>query len=662
MNRPVFAVSAALASLFIVLSALFPRRAARAVAWVQDGILSDFGWFYILAVALLLLFVVVLLFSPYGRIRLGHDGDEPEYSYPTWFAMLFSAGMGIGLLFYGVAEPVQHFVAPLGAAGGTVEAAKAAFVTTLFHWGLHAWGIYVVVGLALAYFAYRHDLPLTIRSTLLPLLGDRIHGPLGHAADTLAVLGTLFGLATSLGFGALQANAGLAYLGVADNGLPQQLALIGLITLAATASVASGLDRGVRRLSELNLLLALLLLLFVFIVGPSVFLLSTFVEGVGNYLSQIVGLSFRTTAFRGVEWQKSWTMFYWGWWVSWAPFVGMFIARISRGRTLREFVAGVLFVPALFNALWFTVFGNTALHSELFGPGGIAEVVARDMPAALFTLLDQLPWAGLTTALATVLVVTFFITSADSGALVIDILAHGGDPTPPLWSRIFWALSAGGVAAVLLVAGGLQALQTAAIVMALPFLLIMIAMAASLLRALRADPGQDQAESGPALVPAADFALPVSEDAGPGDDWRARLAEVVGRPGRAREGAASPRERTRRELRDFIAATAVPAFAQIQGELARHGRRVAVDRHPYHVRVAVLSGDGREFVYTLRARADAYGAFRMADAADGAGRQEPSRAEVVLVGGVRKSLPLSHCTRERLIGDFIAEYAKWLGW
>ncbi|MFW5972967.1 MAG: BCCT family transporter, partial [Bacteroidota bacterium] len=479
---PVFYVAAALILAFVIYGALFTEHAGVVFDRIQTGIADGMGWFYILTVASFLFFIVYLFFSRFRDVRLGPDNAEPEYSYPSWFAMLFSAGMGIGLLFYSVAEPILHFADPPVVEDGTFLAARRAMTITFFHWGFHAWAVYIVVGLSLAYFSFRHGLPLTIRSTLYPLIGDRIYGNIGNAIDTFAVLGTMFGVATSLGLGVMQVNAGLNYLFGAPIETWVQIVLIVVITLIATVSVVLGLDRGIRRLSELNLVLALLLLVFVFTLGPSIFLLNAFLENVGQYFQEFAFTTFRTYAFQDTDWQANWTLFYWGWWISWAPFVGMFIARISRGRTIGEFIAGVLIVPVLLTFIWMTVFGNTALHVELFGNGGIVEAVSESIPTALFVLLEQFPLSAVTSLIATIVIITFFVTSSDSGSLVIDIITSGGNPDPPVATRIFWALSEGGVAAVLLLAGGLSALQTAAITTGLPFAVIMVGICFALLR------------------------------------------------------------------------------------------------------------------------------------------------------------------------------------
>jgi choline/glycine/proline betaine transport protein len=392
------------------------------------------------------------------------------------------------LLFFGVAEPVTHFAQPPSGEALTVDAAKNAMLFTYFHWGFQAWATYLIVGLSLAYFAFRQGLPLTIRSSLYPLIGEKIYGPIGSAVDVFAVLGTMFGVATSLGIGVTQVNAGLNYLfGVAIS--PEvQVLLIAAITVMATLSVITGLNGGIRRLSELNMVLAIFLLLFVLLSGPTAALLGAFVQNVGNYLGNFVPLTFNVYAYEPNEWIGDWTLFYWGWWISWSPFVGMFIARISRGRTIREFILGVLFVPAGFTFLWLSIFGNSALFLELSETGGeITSAVLSDMPTALYVFLEHLPFAPVICLLATLLIVTFFVTSSDSGSLVIDIITSGGNENPPVWQRIFWAISEGVVASVLLLAGGLGALQNAAISSALPFSIVMIFTCVGLYRALQVE-------------------------------------------------------------------------------------------------------------------------------------------------------------------------------
>jgi len=431
ISPPVFIISAVLTLALVLFAAIFTGPAGTLFNAVQGWISESVGWFYVLAVAGFIVFVISLALSGFGRIRLGPDHSEPDYTYTSWFAMLFSAGMGIGLMFFGVAEPVMHYVSPPVGDPETVEAARQSMRITFFHWGVHAWAIYAVVALSLAYFAFRQELPLTIRSSLYPLIGDRIYGPIGHTVDIFAVLGTIFGVATSLGFGVIQINSGLEYLFGIPNNVTIQVILIAVITAIATVSVALGLDAGIRRLSVLNMILAGGLLAFVLVAGPTVFLLQTLVQNTGNYLSNLFSMTFNLYAYEPTGWIGGWTLMYWGWWIAWAPFVGLFIARVSRGRTIREFVFGVLFVPLGFTLMWMTFFGNTALHMIMVqGITELADAVAADTSVALFQFFEQLPFSTLMAMIATLLVVTFFVTSSDSGSLVVDILASGGGTTP----------------------------------------------------------------------------------------------------------------------------------------------------------------------------------------------------------------------------------------
>ncbi|MHA7835937.1 MAG: BCCT family transporter [bacterium] len=482
----VFIPSAAVVFALVIFSVVDPARAEHLFLDLQDWIVVRFRWLFTGATLLFLVFSVWASFGERGRIRLGPPEEEPAFRLPSWFAMLFSAGMGIGIMFYGVAEPVLHAASPpLGEAGGA-HAERLAMTITFFHWGLHAWAVYVVMGLAIAYFGHRKGLPLAVRSTLHPLLGDRIHGPMGHAIDVLAVFGTLFGLATSLGLGAMQVNAGLHRLFGLAEGPAVQVGLIAVITLCATMSLVMGLDKGIRRLSELNILLACLLLVFVALSGPTLVLLQALPLRVFEYAVELVPLTMGFRTLGDTDWQKSWTLFYWAWWIAWSPFVGTFIARISRGRTLREFVLGVLLVPSFVSFVWFTVFGWTAIELEAQSPGVFA-TVQDDLSTGLYAVLERLPLSELSSFLAALTVAIFFVTSSDSGSFVVDILTSGGHPDPPVWQRVFWATSEGLVAAVLLMTGGLAALQSAAINTGLPFCVILVFVCIGLFKALRAE-------------------------------------------------------------------------------------------------------------------------------------------------------------------------------
>lgn len=493
----VFWPASVILAVFVALALIMPERLDGWLGSAMDTVVGDLGWFFVLTVTAMVFYSLWLIFSPMGDIVLGKPDDDPEFSLPSWFAMLFAAGMGIGLVFWGVAEPLNHFATPPpGTPEDSAARAREAMDTTFLHWGLHAWAIYVVVGLAIAYTVHRKGRPISIRWALEPLFGDRVKGWVGDVIDVLAIIGTVFGVATSLGFGVSQVGAGLGHLGVADVdpdtgtvGTTLLVLLIIGITAIATVSVVTGVDKGIRFLSNANMILAAVFLVTVLIVGPTFFLLSDFVQQLGSYLQNFLRLSFRTFAFTGDEgktWLSGWTTFYWGWWISWSPFVGVFIARISRGRTVREFVAGVLLAPTLVGLLWFSIFGGAGLHREMFGEGGLIEqtadgpVVSTDL--ALFQLVDGMPLSTLLSIVTIILVVVFFVTSSDSGSFVVDMIASGGDPNPPVWSRVLWASLEGGIAAALILVGGaggtgLDALQTMAILVAVPFTVVMILMA-----------------------------------------------------------------------------------------------------------------------------------------------------------------------------------------
>ncbi|MGM0567426.1 MAG: BCCT family transporter [Bacteroidota bacterium] len=484
VHPAVFLISALIILLFIGVTVVVGEPMKEVFLAVQEGISTNAGWFFILAVNFFLFFMLYLAFSKYGEIRLGGQEALPEFSRVSWFAMLFSAGMGIGILFWSVAEPVNHFQNPPITASETAAAAEQALNFSFLHWGLHAWGIYAFVALALAFFSFNRKMPLAMRSVFYPMFGDRIYGRPGNAIDILATIATVFGLATSLGFGVSQVNSGLNYLFGIQISVPVQVILIGIITLIATASVLSGINSGVRRLSELNIYLAALLLLFVLVFGPTLFILNAYGQSVGAYIESFFYKSLWAESFQRTGWQNDWTIFYWAWWISWSPFVGMFIARISRGRTIKEFVLGVLIVPTLLTFFWLTAFGGSAVILELDGVDAVSKVMEKDVALSLFALLENFPMSFLTNIVAILLIMSFFVTSADSGSLVVDMFTSGGKLKTPVTQRVFWAFSVGGVAAVLLYGGGLKALQTAAITTGLPFAVILLMMSRSLLKGL----------------------------------------------------------------------------------------------------------------------------------------------------------------------------------
>ena len=487
VNRPVFIASALLIVGFIVFGSLFGELAGEVFSQLQSFITHRFRWLFIILMNVTVVFSLYIALSRYGDIRLGHQTEHPEYSLLSWFGMLFSAGIGIGLLYWGTAEPLYHFMSPPMGQAETVEAAKQAMSISFLHWGIHAWALYCVVALSLAYFHYRRGLPLSIRSVLYPLIGQKIYGKWGHVVDTLAVFGTMFGVVTSLGLGAMQINAGFSNVFGIPNNVPVQLCLIAIITAMATLSVMMGLDKGIKRLSDINIVLTVLLLGFMLFFGPTQFIIDSFIENIGNYVSQLIPLGFWSEAYSNTDWQANWTIFYWAWWVSWSPFVGIFVARISRGRTIREFIFGVLFIPMLLLFFWFTTFGGSAVHMELMGNYGLIEAVKADYGSAIFKLIEYYPLTKPLTLVMVVMIMLWFVTSSDSASLVIDMLTAGGDTNPPKIQRLFWALSQGVIAAVLLVAGGLSALQAVAIIAGFPFAIVVFVMMYCLWRGLTRD-------------------------------------------------------------------------------------------------------------------------------------------------------------------------------
>jgi len=575
----VFFPAAILVFVGVAYSVLAGEQAEHIFSQIQIAITETTGWLYTVGVGFFLVALLIVAFSDWGRIKLGPDDSMPEYGFASWFAMLFSAGMGIGLMFFGVAEPLTHFLVPPEGDPETVEAARQAIILTFFHWGVHAWGIYVVVGLSLAYFTYRHGLPLTIRSALYPLIGDRIYGWMGHAVDTIAVLGTLFGVATSLGFGVTQINAGLNTLFDVPISETVQLILIAVITGLATISVVAGLDAGIKRLSEFNLYMAVALIAFVFLVGPTLFLISAFVQNIGDYLDQFATLTFNLDAYGDGEWVGSWTLFYWGWWISWSPFVGMFIARISRGRTVREFIFGVLIGPTLFTFFWMTVYGDSALRLALAGQADAMLDTVRNGTSelALFAFFEHLPLTPIISTVAVILVATFFVTSSDSGSLVKSTLASGGALEPPVSQRLFWALLEGVVAAVLLVTGGLAALQSATIAAALPFTLVLILSFFGLIRAWSLETARRAGRKTAAQLPVEGAAMP----------WKARLKNMFSRP-------------TGKEVDEYIAGTATDALTEVAEELRSYGYEVEQEGEKGMTSLRVTDAEKPEFLFKVQ--------------------------------------------------------------
>ncbi|MBZ9612192.1 BCCT family transporter [Rheinheimera maricola] len=502
IHNRVFLISALVVVLFVVLTISFQQQAEPVFSSMRGWLTSKLDWFFISAANIFVLLCLGLIVSPLGKVRLGGTEAKPDFGYAGWFSMLFAAGMGIGLMFYGVSEPLSHFSsayggvnvtdgvrtdwAPLaGAAGDALAAERLGMAATIYHWALHPWAIYAILALGLALFSFNKGLPLTIRSVFYPLLGERIWGWPGHIIDILAVFATLFGLATSLGLGASQAAAGLHYLFDWPQGSTMQILLVIGITAIALVSVLAGLEAGVKRLSEINMLLAALLLLFVIIVGPTLAIATGFVANLAAYLQHLPALA-NPLGREDVNFSQGWTAFYWAWWISWSPFVGMFIARVSRGRTVREFLISVLLIPSLACVLWMTVFGGTAISQVV--QQGYEAAAGAELPLQLFAMLDVLPLAQISSFIAIILVVVFFVTSSDSGSLVIDTIAAGGKVNAPTPQRVFWCTFEGLVAIALILGGGLVALQAMAVSTGFPFTLVLLASCVAVVKGLMSEP------------------------------------------------------------------------------------------------------------------------------------------------------------------------------
>ncbi|MGM0526253.1 MAG: BCCT family transporter [Pseudomonadota bacterium] len=637
---PVFLPAIFVIALLVIGTLSAPEKAGELFDSTLAGITKHFGWFYMLAVALFLMFIVGVGVSKWGRIKLGPDHCEPEYSFISWFAMLFSAGYGIALLFFGVAEPVLHYSEPPAGAAESVSSAKQAMQIAYFHWGFHIWAIYGLVGLVLAYFSFRHGLPLSMRSTLYPLIGDKINGPAGHAVDTFAILGTMFGIATTLGLSVIQINTGLNYLWEdIPIGSTVQIIAIAVITLAAIGSVVAGMDKGIKRLSLLNMTLVMFLLLFVFFAGPTVHILETFLQNTGAYLSGIVERTFNLQAYSRSDWIGNWTLFIFGWTIAWAPFVGLFIAKISRGRTIRQYVFGVMLVPSIFTFFWFAVFGDTALNMIMNeGYTSLIGEVQNNQAVALFKLYENLPLTSIISFATVILIITFFVTSSDSGSLVIDSLSSGGMLETPVWQRVFWASTEGIVASVLLLAGGLGALQTAAITSALPFAVIILISAVGMWRALVIEGHQYNS------LQSHRHAHRRGVNEGP-DYWKKRLSGLVDFP-------------KKDPVLDFIYGTAEESLKHVKDELKDSDwpAEFSEDREHNRIILSVERGKELDFAYEIRLRDYLLPEFALTNDKN---REVYYRAEVFLRQG-GQSYNLYGWEKTDIINDVINQFENYL--
>ncbi|ENU21026.1 hypothetical protein F994_00494 [Acinetobacter bohemicus ANC 3994] len=635
VNPNVFLSTVAIIVIFLAVVVLAPNSFELITQQLNQWVTDSFSWFYVLSVAIFLILLIYIALSDMGKIKLGPDHSQPAYSNVSWFAMLFTAGMGIGLMFFGVAEPVMHYVSPPTGEAETIQSAQQAMRVTFFHWGLHAWAIYTVVGLSLAYFAYRHNLPLKIRSSLYPIIGKKIYGPLGDAVDTFATIGTVFGVATTLGFGVTQINAGLNYLFGIEQSATIQVILIVVVSAMASMSVFLGLDKGIKRLSELNLILALILLLFVFFASSSIYLLQTTIQNAGQYISNLFAMTFNLYAYQPNGWIGGWTIMYWAWWISWSPFVGMFIARVSKGRSIREFIVGVLLIPTGFTLIWMGFMGNAALYSILHEANhALVLAVQQDSSVALFEFLHSLPFSAVMSVLATFLVMLFFVTSADSGALVTDYLTAKSEKSP-MWQRLFWTVLMAVLAIVLLLVGGLSALQSATMMSALPFTFILLLICWGLLKALHLEVTKMHALQQARITPRA-IQNPRS--------WQQRLGLIMHYP------------HSEQEIQHYIDSEVFNAFKSVQKEFQRRQLEVSIQSIDGGMELRVDHHNEINFVYQVVAQETVPPSF-MAEAMPN--EVKYYQAEVFLREG-GQNYDVMDWTSEDLLQDIIDQYERHL--
>lgn len=622
-----------------LLCAIFPNLMSEALTTIQNAIYKNLSWVYILLVSFFLIFLLILAFSKIGNIRLGAENSSPQYSFFSWIAMLFAAGMGIGLMYFGVSEPMSHYVNP--ALPDMVNRAKEAQLATFFHWGFHAWAIFAIMGLILAYFSFRYKLPLSIRSGLYPLLKERINGPIGDIVDVFALISTFFGIATSLGFGVVQLNAGLVHLGIlSKSSFPFQSFIIIIVSSIAVTSAVAGVKKGVKRLSELNLILAILLLLFVLFLGPTTFLLGAFSEGIGYYVNQFADLTFNTFAFEqnGRGWFTNWTVMFWAWWISWAPFVGLFIASISRGRTIREYIFGVLLVPSLFIFLWMTVFGNGAIFLDTHSAHGALSALAGNPDILLFTFFEQFPLATPLCVLAVLMIAVFFITSADSGILVMNSIATGNRPNSPKWQTILWGVLLALISIILLRAGGLRSLQTMTLIMALPFGLIMFVLCFCLLQALRTD----QLYHG--------TKIPYGSRNWDGTRWKERLDQILSFS-------------QKRDISNFIKEKVHPAFIELQAELAKKGVDASIiegNRGGLSIELFIHYDRIWNFRYGVSAEAQRISAYIIDENNTPDIKNARQYIPVTYYSDGRTGNDIQYLGKDEIIADVLREYERYL--
>lgn len=630
--------------LFIVgvclLSVFFPDLTVTVLDQVKEFIFINLNWVYVWSVTIFVIFLVYLMFSKFGNIKLGSNDSKPEYSFFSWISMLFAAGMGIGLMYFSVAEPMQHYSTEVFASNHYINRAKNAQLYTFFHWGIHAWAIYGVVGLALSYFTYRYRLPLSLRSCFYPLLKNKINGKWGNAVDVFALCSTFFGITTTLGFGVVQVNAGLQTLGIVpESNFTYQVIIVAVLTLLSIISATSGVDKGVKILSGINIITVVILLLFVLFLGPTVYLIGSFTEGIGNYFNNFFGLTFNTHVYdeATLPWYYNWTILYWAWWISWSPYVGLFIAKISKGRTIREFVAAVLVIPTLFNFIWMSVFGNSAIWFDINIAKGALSLLADNPDALMFRFLDYLPLSDLVSYLVILIIIIFFVTSADSGIFVMNSIATKNAEKSPKWQMVFWGALLAILALMLLNTGGLKALQTMTLITALPFSIIMLLFCVSLVKGLIIDRSYYDRDFSVSTVPWS------------GEFWKDRLKQIVS-------------FKSRDSVTGFINGTVKLAFEDLKKEFAENGIEAKIHYHnePVRIEIEIRHDVVNNFIYGVKNQVKVVSDYIMEE--DNLPDLDSKKTffPKSYFGDAREGYDVQYFTKNELISDVLKHYERFL--
>lgn len=622
------------------LATIYPKSTENILNLIKDFIFVNLNWVYVWAVTIFVIFLVYLMFSKYANIKLGANDSKPEYSLFSWISMLFAAGMGIGLIYFSVAEPMQHYSSEVFAENHYINRAKQAQLYTFFHWGIHAWAIYGIVGLSLAYFAYRYRLPLSLRSCLYPLLKDKINGKWGNLIDVFALCCTFFGITTTLGFGVVQINSGLQVLGIIPgNSFVYQVLIVGFLISLAVFSAISGVNKGVRLLSNINVISVIVLLLFVLTFGPTVYLIGSFTEGLGNYINNFFDLTFSTHVYEKdtLPWFYDWTILYWAWWISWSPYVGLFIARISKGRTIKEFILAVLILPTLFNFIWMSVFGNSAIWFDFnIGNGQLSEFAA-DPDALMFRFLEYMPLSALTSIFVVVIIIIFFVTSADSGIFVMNSIATKNAVKSPKWQIMFWGLLLAVLSLILLNVGGLKALQSMTLITALPFSIIVLFFIVSLMKALIIDQKYYDRKFSASATPWS------------GEFWRERLKRIVS-------------FKDNSSVDQFIQTTVKDGFIELQKEFADNGIEVKINEgeKPTRIEMEIHHGVVNNFIYGIKNQEKTVSEYIIAEENLPNLDHNKTHYPKSYFGDAREGYDVQYFTKNELISDVLKHYERFL--